>query len=550
MPLGWAPLSWRPISMLVDTTLPSSVAVPANSRVVNYTLEMYPSGGTPIYAAVLPFITLSTDALPNTLFEGRLDKALQFNRSIVGGSTIGGAVSAGYGELELINSDARYDTIYQNNTIDGRRIVVKYGQIDPATDIPATYDTYPSLLDGMAEDWHLDDATLRISIRDNGFKLDVPASPNTYGGTGGADGTADMAGKRKPLAFGVVNNITPAQVNPANLTYQAHDGSVTAFVTVYDSGYALVGPDIDYPSYAALAASTVGNGHFNTCKAQGLFRIGSAPNGAVTCDIQGDNGGSGGWVLTTAAIARRIISVAATQVDLVDEGTFATLAAGQPATIGYFLGLDENKTVRQALDELMLGIGGWVGFRRDGTLECGRFIAPTGTALDTFTTADIVDGSLKKLELPSGINPPPKRVRVGYSRIWTVQTDGIVGGVSDTRKQILKSPFSVATHSNTSLATTISSSHLLAQDPDPISAYFDASADAITEADRLLSLWGAATRAIYSFTDKSGRALSRKIGDVITLTYPRFDLAAGKLCVVVGENTDTTQGTVELTVFG
>jgi hypothetical protein len=33
--------------------------------VLNYTLELYPSGGTTIYAAVLPFITLPSDTLAN-----------------------------------------------------------------------------------------------------------------------------------------------------------------------------------------------------------------------------------------------------------------------------------------------------------------------------------------------------------------------------------------------------------------------------------------------------------------------------------------------------
>jgi hypothetical protein len=249
-----------------------------------------------------------------------------------------------------------------------------------------------------------------------------------------------------------------------------------------------------------------------------------------------------------------LIALAATLVDLVDEGSFTALAATQPAIIGYYIGLDENKTVRQALDELTLGIGGWAGFRRDGTLECGRFVAPTGTAVDTFTNADIVDGSLKRLELPSGINPPPKRVRNWYSRIWTVQTDGIVGGVSDTRKQILKTSASVASHSNTSLAATIAAAHLLAQDPDPIPSFFALSADAVTEDDRLLSLWGSTARNLYTFTDKSGRGLVRKIGDVIALTIQNADGTYkyglnGTLCVIVGENTDTGEGTVELTVF-
>jgi hypothetical protein len=326
---------------------------------------------------------------------------------------------------------------------------------------------------------------------------------------------------------------------------------------VYDFGYALptpgtAGPDADYASYAALIAASISNGHYATCKALGLFRLGSTPAGAVTCDVQGDSGGTGGYVTDTASIVRRIIAVAAPLVDLVDEGSFLALTTAQGAVVGYYIGLDENKSVRQAADDLLGGIGACGGFRREGVFEVIRFVAPTGTAVDSYTADDIVDGSLKRLELPSAYNPPPKRQRVTYSRIWTVQTD-VSAGVSDTRKQLLKTEFTVASHSNTTLAATIAAAHLLAQDPDPITGYFNASADAVAEADRLLTLKGGAVRALYSFTLKS-KGLTRKIGDVVSLTFAPnsvtwFDLSA-KLLTVVGRVDNTTEGTVELTAFG
>lgn len=551
MPMGWAPLGWRPFSMLVDMTLAATIAVPESGYTLNYTLQLYGSTDT-VYSAVIPFITLPSDSLPNQPFTGKLKKGLEFHVSIVDGSDIGRKMSTGVGELQLENSDRGYDSLYQNNTIDGRRVLLKYGQITLPGEIPSSFDTYPTLLDGIAQDWFLDAGELRITIRDNAFKLDVPASANTYGGTGTTDGDAGLAGKRKPLSYGVANNVTPAQINAVNLVYQVHDGSVNAVPAVYDSGYGLSGPDADYASYAALIAATVNNGHYATCKALGLFRLGSTPFGLITCDVQGDNGGTGGYVTDTAAIVRRLIAVSATQVDLVDEGSFLDLSAAQSAVVGYFLGLDENKTVRQAADELLGGIGACGGFRRDGVFEVIRFVAPTGTAVDSYTADDIVDDTLKRIELPSAYNPPPKRQRVTYSRIWTVQSD-VSAGVSDTRKQILKLPFSVAPHSNTSLAGTIAAAHLLAQDPDPIDGYFNSSADAVAEADRMLSLKGAAVRALYVFTVKT-KGLTRKIGDVVSLTYAPagvtwFDLSS-KLLTIVGRVDNTTDGTVEITAFG
>jgi hypothetical protein len=542
--------------MLVDMTLAATVAQPASGVTLNYTLQLYASVDT-VNTAVIPFITLPSDTLSNQQFTGKLLKGLEFHVSIVDGDDIGRKMSSGVGELQLDNSDRIFDTLYQNNTIDGRRVLLKYGQITIPGLVPSSFDVYPTLLDGVAQDWFLDASELRVTIRDNAFKLDVPASANAYGGTGTTDGDAALTGKRKPLAYGPVNNITPVQINAVNLVFQAHDGSVNAISSVYDSGFSLptpaaAGPDGDYASYAALIAATVPNGHYATCKALGLFRMGSPPFGALTCDVQGDNGGTGGYVTDTASIVRRMIAVSAPLVDLVDEGSFLALTAAQPAVVGYYLGLDENKTVRQAADDLLGGIGACGDFRRDGVFEVIRFVAPTGTAVDSYTADDIADDTLKRVELPSSYNPPPKRQRVTYARNWTVQTD-VSAGVSDARKQLLKTDSSVASHSNATLAATIAAAHLLAQDPDPINGYLNAPADAVAEADRLLTLKGGAVRALYSFTLKS-KGLTRKIGDVVSLTFAPagvtwFDLSA-KLLTVVGRVDNTTDGTVEITAFG
>jgi hypothetical protein len=59
----------------------------------------------------------------------------------------------------LENSDGRLRYTFIRTTRSmAAALVLKYGQINPSTGIPASYDTYPSLLDGIAEDWHLDDA--------------------------------------------------------------------------------------------------------------------------------------------------------------------------------------------------------------------------------------------------------------------------------------------------------------------------------------------------------------------------------------------------------
>jgi hypothetical protein len=97
--------------------------------------------------------------------------------------------------------------------------------------------TYPSdLTQYLAKKWldHLLDIS---AFRDRGFLLDVPAQKSIYGGTGGLDGTSDLAGKRKPFALGWPSNITPATVIPVEGVYQVSDGPVSAISAVRDTGY-------------------------------------------------------------------------------------------------------------------------------------------------------------------------------------------------------------------------------------------------------------------------------------------------------------------------
>ena len=197
-----------------------------------------------IYAATREFITNPGDVLPNTPFWGTVQKALRFDRSIIGGQGFGD-VTAGWGELELINAEGDYDYLIGNYAIDGRRVVVKIGAAG------SSYNGFRTLFDGTATDWEPQEDVLRVFLRDNAYKLDVPASPNLYGGTGGLDGTEELKGKRKPRAFGSVINVTPPALIPSELVYQVNDGPVSAITAVYDRAVVLASACM--PSHGGVA---------------------------------------------------------------------------------------------------------------------------------------------------------------------------------------------------------------------------------------------------------------------------------------------------------
>lgn len=494
------------------------------------TLVLYVSNAT-------GYATRPTDSLPNQPFRGVLQK-FAFQRSILGGDI--GQFTTGSGQLVIANADAFYDFLPQTYAIDGRAINIYLGRRD------GSYDAAFPLARLTAKDWNIDTDSITIDLVDNSYKLEVPMQTNVYGGTGGSDGGADLAGKRKPLSFGNPRNISPVFVNPSLLIYQCHDGSMQSVDAVYDRGASLT-PGANYATYALLAAASVSAGTFATCKAQGYIKLGSAASGTVTADVKGENTSS--FLTTTADIVKwALLNRTTLTSSSLDITSFANLNVAQGAPIDYFLGPDDDLTVAAFIQALMGGIGGWGGHKLDGTFEVRIFEAPSGTAVASFTRDDMLDPDIKREALPSAYVPPPYRWRVPYARAWTQQTD-LAGSVSATQKAFVAEPYRLAE----AVSATIQTDHPFAQDRDPIGAWFTNQSDAQAEASRRIDLFQT-TRVIYRALVPR-RGLRRDMGDIIQVTHPRFDLVFGRLMTVVETtiNIDFTANAidaVELAAYG
>lgn len=484
------------------------------------------------------YATEPTDTPPSQPFKGVLE-SFEFTRSILQSDI--GQFATGTGRLTISNADAEYDFLPQSYAIDGRPITLRAGRPD------RPYAETMPLARLTASGWNIDTDQIAIELEDFSYKLEVPLQPNTYGGAGGADGGADLAGKRKPLVFGKARNISPVLLVPNLLIYQAHDGAMQAIDMVYDRGVALTGAG-DVADYAALAAASVATGQFKTCLAAGLFKLGSSPAGTVTADVRGDV--TDGYLVRTADIVRWALRhrTVLSDPDDLDTISFDEVNATQPAPIDYFLGPDDNLTVAAFIQALMAGIGGWGGHRLDGIFEVRIFAAPTGDPAASFTRDDMVGFDIKREPLPDAYRPPRWRWRVPYQRCWTVQTD-LASGVTAAHKAFVAESYRLAE----ATSSTIQLDHPFAQDRDPVQAYFSEEADAAAEAARLIDLFKT-TRAIYRMS-LPRRALRREMGDVIRVTHPRFDLRSGRLMRVVEWSVKLQFGgsgvdTVELAAYG
>jgi hypothetical protein len=469
------------------------------------------------------YATRPTDRLANQPFRGVLE-SYSCQRSILQQDI--GTFATCTGRLVISNTDAHYDFLQYGYTINARPVNLSIGRVD------ASHDDVFTLARLTSTGWNVRVDQVLVDLVDYSYRLDVTMQPNVYGGTGGADGGADIAGKRKQMLFGYCRNVSMLAVWPALLIFQANDGPMQAVVAVRDRGSPLLFY-ADFANFDALSHASVPAGYYATCLAKGFIRLGADPNGTVTADVRGIN--AQGYITTTADIARWAIRNRTVIIDPdgLDTGSFDRLNELQPAAIDYCISPDDSLTVAAFIANIMHGVGGWGGHLRNGLFQVRIFAAPTGNAVASFSRKDMISGDIIREPLPSSYLPPPWRWRVPYARSWTVQTD-LDAAVSADHKAFVSEQFRVAEASNPAVKVD----YPFAQDRDPVLAYFSYLPDAQAEAARRLALFGS-TRSIYRQT-LPRRALRLNMGDEIKITHERFDLSQGKYMIVVDVNENIT----------
>jgi hypothetical protein len=486
--------SWiETFGTLPFATVPNDIVTPAEA-----TLRYSDTG----------YISKPTDSVPNTSFEGSVSAGLQITRTTPAVPEASRRVTVQVGTFSLTNDDGSLDGEVQNDTVDGRKCRVLLGLNTNG------YDQFVPIYTGRMVEWDNDGTNVNVNVRDESYRLDIPLQTDLYDGTGGYNGDSNLAGKPRPLGFGKHLNISPPLINGASLIYQVSSRSILAVDSVYDRG-ATITTGADYANYAALAAATVAGGTYATCVAFGLFRLGSAPSGLVTCDVRGD--AVGGYVDTTALIAKRIIKdfggLADTDLNLATWNSFDT---NLPGTIGWWQGT-ASALVSDALNAILAHCAGWWGANPNGKFEVGRISPPTS---DSYVQA-LAEKDMIKLEiLPplSGTDPPRFRQRVGYQKNWTPQQDtDLAAVVGASRRQFLAQDYRLT--SSTDLS--VQASFLLATDPDPLGSLFDNQSDAQSLGDGLLTIYKAKRQPVRVTLDLKG--LSSVLSATTLITHRRLN---------------------------
>lgn len=356
--------------------------------------------------------------------------------------------------------------------------------------------------------------------------------------TGSYQGNAILAGAPKPLAFGHSYQVEPTLIDPTNLVYQVHDGTVDDITSVQERGAEVT----DAGDVADLYATSVTAGQFKTDLARGLFRLGSSPTGQMTATVQGDEV-STTYVNTAGAILSRILvtRLGLTTTD-VDTASLTALASAQPAEVGLFLSTAGGLVnTDEACDRLIETIGGYWTATRAGQLVFGLVTDPAdGVSTYTITTADVRLESIERIVIPA----PAKLVRLGY-KPYGMPLDFERSATSlgvETRQDYAQAE-RFAQADDSSVADIYRNAVEWTY-----STLFRDYADAATEAARQLTLYKE-PREAYRIPLAKG-FFRFEIGDVVTLEIDRFGLDAGKQFMVVGITEDAKNDDVSVTVWG
>lgn len=484
------------------------------------------------------FSTAAADTPANRDVAGVISNPALIRRDVFDVGTTGGEGRIGFGELVLRNEHgAMY--VWQNRAVDGRLFVVRVSD-----DLRAPYPSaWHTLYTGTMSEIEIGQLEARIRLRDRQVFASLEFQPVKYLGDNvgpvGLEGGVELAGKPKPRVIGAVFNIEPVAVNPAKLVFQADDQGLRDIPAVYDAG-GLLTPGADYADATEMMTVQPARGGYRKWKAGGMFRLGSTPEGLITCDAI-----KGLTPLTRAggnALKQTLIDANVDPAQI-NDADIARLVLANPATVGLYY--RDETTNAAVIGDICRTLGAWWAGNNTGLIGTRRLEAPVAPAVLQFDDRNTTEGTLKLTPL-EGNGLPVWRVIVRGVPNYTVQTSGLLGSVLSARRARLAQPYQDAERSNAAVKVA----YLLAPELT-VETKFSCLLSVQLEAQRLLDLYSV-KRERYELEVFGNAAFLAQIDLGITcrLMSGEYNLQAGKLVIILGYQLDPTRGTASLTVWG
>jgi hypothetical protein len=451
------------------------------------------------------------------------------------------------GAVRVSNLGNVLDAFVGTRNVDARRLRILIGQKKYDSDrgiyTDPAYSTLAPFFGGLCSSWLLSEDALEVPIKDTSYWTSRPIQSELYGKGTNTDGGPSLLGKAVPLARGgndanPIKNVPLLQIDQVANLWQWTGGAGT-IVHLYEGGKAVFAyaGDVD-----DLSVGETPPGNYRTTNAKGILQLGSPTVNTITADVTGNFDGAG-YITTPIAIAYGVLTeLLGFPAEYCDQGAFADVDAAVPYIAGFWD--DGTSTGLQIVQDLLTSAGARLGTTRSGLLRpyLLQQTAPGQQAAVALTVDNTI--SVTPAALPSTLDPPPYRWRVGFNRNWTVQTSGLNASVDDARKVALSVSYETATWTDQEVQST----WLRPGDPAPLVTYLLDADQAQAVAEGHGTFWRS-NPGYYTVVVPMEVAAGIDFGDFLSLTWPLGRLAAGATVVVVGEQTRSYDATVSLEVL-
>lgn len=497
------------------------------------------------------YVTSPDDAPANTIYDAVIASIGEFSAQLYGDSSTMGTATVQMADLTLSNADGELDAL-KGYAIDGRRIVLKR-----LASPKAPYSTAETVFTGTMEgvDTSGGSLTLRVRFYDRRRDIDVPIQSEFYAGTTSgpgptAEGSADMKGQVKPLAFGRCFSVPATIVNDFNMFLQFSASALNS-IALYDGGVPLIN-DGDVANLTQLASAAGNPGHYRTCLAQGIARPFGTFNGrpAFTWTADITEGATTADRRASAIVQRMLARIGETGSDRIDASSFAALQGLATQEIGIWI--DGETTVLRAAYDVLRSVGGFIVSDHLGRFTVGRLEEP-GTPVATIINPDILtasrDETLAFLANPdTDGNVPTHSVLLNYRKNWHVHTDSDLGHCANfgdpTRGNALKQEWREARAHD----AAVQARHLLSTELT-IETLLVEQAAAEAEAERRLGLYGV-NRDVVRVGVERVDAGAMTLNETVELRTDRFGYEAGRAMRIIGRADDYQNEKAILTLWG
>lgn len=383
-----------------------------------------------------------------------LSKNFLFQENLFKNGSIFGVADVGVGDIEADNTDGFFDK-YRFFGFDGRKISVYWLEsvsdlLTPDKLIFSGRMDYPEITTETAT-FHVKNKLkeLDVQAQTTFFKGGLPDSlyagigpgdpivnpggpPSGVGGVfdppawGGdyvnrLDGEENLYGKTKPMIFGRCMSVPLTLVNSSKQIYACNydiRGNRKAIYTarrVTDQGVTL-DYSRDYATSALLLAATTAAGNFDTCLAEGLFKMGSKPLGDVIADIDTLPISSNNVSTVVSGMMQDLLGYEA-GVDYSSDD-LDSIAALNPCPIGIFIN-DKDKVI-DVISLALSSLGGWVCCDQYNVFRFGRIDLPSMFDVAFMFNDDYIKkGSLKRVQTgDKNRSVPAYQVTIRHTRNW------------------------------------------------------------------------------------------------------------------------------------